>query len=56
LTIADTKREAEVARLTPLRDAFIAGIAGELVGVRVTGDLTNRLRQQCELCHRWHRW
>ena len=43
LTIADAKREAEVARLTPLRDALIAGIAGELAGVRVTGHPTNRL-------------
>jgi cysteine desulfurase len=43
LTIADAKRETEVARLTPLRDALIAGITGELAGVRLTGHPSNRL-------------
>ena len=43
LTIADAKRDSEVARLTPLRDALIAGITGELTGVRLTGHPTNRL-------------
>ena len=43
LTLADAKRETEVARLTPLRDAMIAGITGELNGVRLTGHPTRRL-------------
>ncbi len=40
---AEAKRVAEVARLTPLRDALIAGIMGELPGVRLTGHATERL-------------
>lgn len=43
LTLAESKRVAEVARLTPLRDVLIAGITGELTGVRLTGHPTNRL-------------
>ncbi|MFM7678044.1 MAG: cysteine desulfurase family protein [Roseiflexaceae bacterium] len=42
LTLADTKRDAEVARLTPLRDQLMAQI-GALPGVRVTGHSSQRL-------------
>ncbi|MEY2845250.1 MAG: Cysteine desulfurase IscS, partial [Chloroflexota bacterium] len=42
LTLAATKRDAEVARLTPLRDQLIAQI-GALPGVRVTGHSSQRL-------------
>ncbi len=40
---AEAKRVAEVARLTPLRDLLIAGILGELPGVRLTGHPSERL-------------
>ena len=42
LTLADAKRDAEVARLTPLRDQLMAQI-GALPGVRVTGHISQRL-------------
>ncbi len=42
LTLADAKRDAEVARLTPLRDQLMAQI-GTLPGVRVTGHISQRL-------------
>ncbi len=40
---AHTHRDAEVARLTPLRDALIDGICAELTNVRTTGHLHQRL-------------
>jgi cysteine desulfurase len=43
LAHAEAKREAEVVRLTALRDTLIAGILGELPGVRLTGHATQRL-------------
>lgn len=42
LTMADAKRDAEVARLTPLRDYLLQHI-GALPGVRVTGHISQRL-------------
>ncbi len=42
LTLADAKRDAEVARLTPLRDLLLRQI-GALPGVRVTGHISQRL-------------
>ena len=43
LAEAHHQRDAEVARLTPLRDALIAGICGELSDVRLTGHPSQRL-------------
>jgi len=43
LTLAESKRHAEVARLTPLRDMLLHGIAGEIAGVRITGHAQQRL-------------
>lgn len=43
LAHAEAKRVTEVARLTPLRDALIAGILGELPGIRLTGHPSERL-------------
>ena len=43
LQIAAREREAEVARLVPLRDQLIAGILGELPGVQLTGHPSERL-------------
>jgi cysteine desulfurase len=42
LALAESKREAEVARLMPLRD-MLQEIAGEIAGVRVTGHAQQRL-------------
>ena len=43
LAEAHHQRDGEVARLTPLRDALIAGICGELSDVRLTGHPSQRL-------------
>ncbi len=43
LAEAHQHRDGEVARLTPLRDALIAGICGELSDVRLTGHPSQRL-------------
>lgn len=43
LQLAHNHRDAEVARLTPLRDTLIAGICAELTNVRITGHLHQRL-------------
>jgi cysteine desulfurase len=42
-------REAEAARLTPLRDRFIARVCAEIDGVRLNGSATNRLANNVNL-------